>query len=234
MTTIDDFISAGDDLKILSAFEPFTVFWNSLHKSKLENGLLKFEMINPFENNYKSIVARDCYFKLWDIINKPGAARNVLITGSPGIGKSIFLLFVMCKCKLEGKSFVYRHFNDVACFLFHGDKVYKSAVPSGVFSILSHPDVWFLADSIPPLTRMNRSLMVSSPHESLCKNFKKAHPCATYYMPIWSYEECLLNYNVSHADKFSMKNFQKRFELCGGIARHIFDDYFEYFSFYPD
>ena len=87
----------------------YAVFWNCLKESKLNNGLLDFGMINPIEGTFRTIIARKCYFNLWNILNGPDAKQNNLITGSPGIGKSMFLLFVMWKLKLDGKSFVYIH-----------------------------------------------------------------------------------------------------------------------------
>jgi hypothetical protein len=80
-----------------------TSFWNSLSTIKLENNILVFETIPKFfPDKMKSLFVRKSYSDLFQLIidnlHNQVEYKNfhrMAITGNPGIGKSIFLFYVM-------------------------------------------------------------------------------------------------------------------------------------------
>lgn len=201
-------------------------FWNSLDKCKVENGILDFGLDDPINvHGGRVIVARDCYFKLWDIMNKPGASKNILITGTLGVGKRHFLKFVVWRCKIEGKSCL--HISRSRHHLCHKDKVYTWAGNLSTCGVLSCPDLWMISDEKPLLCNA-RCLMVTSPNLVESAEFEKRKPISKYYMPPWTLEECALKFeirmkgNLQSSERCSKEEFIKRFELCGGVPRNIF------------
>ena len=72
MSTFEKLMSY-DNWTLLPSDSPYSVFWNSLKESKLKDGLLDFGMINPIEGTFRTIIARKCYFNLWNILNGPDA-----------------------------------------------------------------------------------------------------------------------------------------------------------------
>lgn len=202
-------------------------FFITLDEGKLEKGFLHFASKNPFSHDGSKIVARTCYFKLWELINNPSASENTLITGGPSLGKAFFLYFVMWKLSLEGKSFVYSKHGTNEFYLLHEGKAYMKLRCLSSCGVLSRKEMWFLVDNHRPLPCSARTLMVSSLGREAFKAFERRDPIVKYYMPVWTFEEGLFLYETLHAQNLSKSEFEERFSLCGGVPRHLFDDFNE-------
>jgi hypothetical protein len=123
-----------------------------------------------------SLFIRNCYEKLWDCVSDENhLIHRFSICGSPGIGKSWFLFYVMYRLAQEGKSMVYANtIGAVSVFrLFRpGNLVQDSHVsPSPeMHEMLKDSSVWYLVDgpaqcaNIFPINA--RVLQVTSPDEN--------------------------------------------------------------------
>ncbi|CAG8571095.1 1991_t:CDS:2 [Dentiscutata erythropus] len=47
--------------------------------------------------------------------------------------------------------------------------------------------------------------------------------CKKFYMPIWSEDEIVDCHNWLYDEKITQESIKKRFDVCGGVARWIFD-----------
>lgn len=237
-TAFDDLIAQDNWVEHKANFRTVS-FWNSLLTCKVENGMLNFGMINPIDNHLTCLVARDCYFKLWNLINRPEATKNIVITGTPGVGRTVFLIFVLWKCRQEGISCVYFDNHDIS--LWHRDKVYSMSKNPSSCGVLSCFNLLVLADSTEPILCNARCLMVTPPNMKRLVKFEKRKPITKYYMPPWTLNEWLLLYESCYKEEFSKEDFMNSFKVWGGVPRYIYNsnaysskDYFlsnYYFTF---
>lgn len=152
------------------------------------------------------------------------------ITGTPGIGKSMFAIYVMallCKKPVgERPTIVFHHHKYKSVFFVlspDNSVVIKNA--TGI-SELANPTTWYIVDGEKPelgYSAACRVLLVTSPRRDIYKELKKEHRTLSRYMPLFSLEEI---------EECGRKCFEwadadvdraiSRFELFGGIARFLF------------
>jgi hypothetical protein len=94
------------------------------------------------------IFIRRCYRDLEqcikDSIEQRGIQR-VVVTGTPGIGKSCFAFYWLWRLRQEGKTVVYQLGNKY--FRFCGDDVQRGTWDTFLYAdYLDEPDAWFLCD----------------------------------------------------------------------------------------
>ena len=65
--------------------QEMTEFMKSMQKTEVEENVLKFEDSFPWMNG-PTVYVREVYKHLHDLISR--APRDVVVTGTPGIGKS--------------------------------------------------------------------------------------------------------------------------------------------------
>jgi hypothetical protein len=199
------------------------------------------DMFNEWEPNRKGIFIRECYGKLYDLAREE--KKNTFILGNPGVGKSLFRLYV-----------AHRQLNDVKGDLYlvlqKSDAPDKPSCPSlvvrrvgGVVSALifsDHDDLkrfcklWVkgphtlvaLVDvshgnlSAPRLC--DRRWFFSSPNPAITDDMewdKPANPPRRYYMPLWPLEELQRARVALHITTTTETEIEQLFELFGGSAR---------------
>lgn len=158
-----------------------------------------------------------------------GAQRHAIIIGTPGIGKSLFLFYLLWKL-LQNKG-------ERVLFVYGDDKIYYDG-QGGVFEIdqlppvLNHDfwtkDLWCLFDAKKkntinwlPFTKCS-FILSTSPRKDLYNDFKKEEPEPLWnYMPIWTEEEMQ---NLA-TNCFPGRNdtWRQRFEILGGVPRFVFE-----------
>jgi hypothetical protein len=174
------------------------------------------------------ITVRDCYPRLFDrIVNRAPLVR-VALSGTPGIGKTCFLIYFLWRLVVsELKSS-----NLFPRILFHDKKGDRFVLQEdgSVYPLINqpgyaqdqedHPNMWYLVDSIDPeLTPYLNILLVTSPNENLVKHHNKdAIPFATWYMPLWDENEIDALIAIE-GDSPVVRNNQKKF---GNIPRTLF------------
>jgi len=164
------------------------------------------------------------------IIEKPGSIKKAIITGTPGIGKSLFMIYLLHKLVMEGKRVL---------FIYHPDTIYfdgKGGIfrfPSGDFPLDTddsfwNDSLWCLFDAKEkndsdlgrlPYERCN-FVLSTSPRRELVNDFKKPPVPQVFYMPTWTETEL-----EAIAPLFdNVTAWRGRFEFLGGIPQKLFED----------
>lgn len=134
---------------------------------------------------------RKCYQELLeDTVGTISSGSNVVITGTPGIGKSYFLFFFMCHLRTtepEANVILYRG-SEEKWYLFLKEGVFTASKKHFDTKYMDDPNTWYLVDEALPLQVRAKTLLVSSPYKETYKEFRKTN-VRIKYMPIWSKEE---------------------------------------------
>ena len=214
------------------------LLFDSLCKAKVVGEALDNIELSFYEKQeYRPILLRSCYFDLFELIldslRIPQDNHRHLILGSPGIGKSwfhVFCLFVLMKAEIP----VYIQRKGYSALFFKGE-AYEAYDCNNLVrnNLLSRSNIWHLYDRTEPpkgLSSENITVMVSSPGRETYKDYVKCCHFGRMYMPLWNYKELeLINrLRTPSTSRLSEERLRERFQLCGGIARHIFDDYKDY------
>ena len=174
------------------------------------------------------IVVRDCYPVLFDLIMKRASPVRVALAGTPGIGKTCFLIYFLWRLlhsELQSSDNFPRvlfHDKERDRFVIHenGSVLPLIDQPGYAFAQRAHPDIWYLVDSVEPeLTVYTNILLVAPPDRSLVKHHNKdAIPFATWYMPLWTERE-IEDLIALRGDSPVIRLNQEKF---GNIPRSLF------------
>ena len=206
--------------------------------------------------NTEYLYVRPCYRDLYQILHETWQGEKphvrdpqhcALITGTPGIGKSIFgemlcavisqrpkatLLFYEDK-ETNGKVLIWQK----KAFKVDNDQaveIVDKICDAGIFSTKSHDEdlieIWSIGDtSIPVLHRLINRICITSPGQARIGDFSseikfwvKKHKAITLVVPPCNWEEiCFIR--LAHGSKkaCSLETLRERFELWGGVPRSI-------------
>ncbi|KAG5175923.1 hypothetical protein JKP88DRAFT_249845 [Tribonema minus] len=142
------------------------------------------------------LMIRDAYRDLFDRMVGFLACSGecCILLGSPGIGKSFMLYFIMWLVALEGGTVVYDRFDEDKVLVFTRTHVSKG--PATAFGgTLGQPDTWCVLIRGTLWTASNypfaKTVLVSSPDYKIWKNASKRIGAKIWYMPSWSDEEIM-------------------------------------------
>ena len=169
---------------------------------------------------------RPCYEDLSELILEgviDGTITKIVVTGTPGIGKSQFGFYLMYLLRCRGKTVVldergiWYRFSDEGVIM--GDR--SGFINAGY---LQGTNTWFLCD---PKDRPDEILGLPTvvlvlPETARVNSFMKQVHSRRFYMPVWSLGELLecrraIFAHVPEAD------VRERFGMVGGVARAVFD-----------
>jgi hypothetical protein len=212
-----------------------TSFWNSLRDIKNEKGFLRFP-IRPrfFPKRMKLLLyIRKAYVDMFDIICKNLEIRDpekrlagMVITGTPGIGKSVFLFYIMWKLanmKVNGKVILHRQADKGRIYIFQNNECRMTHNPGNIEGFLDDPATWYLADALlpPPEEEKAVTILVSSPARKYYSKFLEcSNATQLYYLPIWSLEELQL---VAPFYSKTSRVIKERFAIIGGLPRYVIE-----------
>ena len=209
--------------------------FDTLCKAPADEDLKSIDTEFYGEGLTRSVLLRSCYFDMFELIldslKIPSGNNWYLILGSTGIGKSwfhVFCLHVLIKAEIP--VFIQRMENSA---LFFKGEVYEcSDVKDNI--LLTQSNIWWLYDcKVDPHEIMSPDsicVMVSPPKRESYKEYAKLCHFGRMYMPQWKYQE-LKRANrlwTPATSRLARAVLKKRFKLCGGIPRHIFDKYKNY------
>ena len=205
---------------------------NSLLKAKMDkNGVLLDVDLSLYEAGKKSpFYLRKVYFDLLEYIlrNKDDEDDRFLVLGSPGTGKSLFhafCLFIMLKSNAPilfvRKGWTYFCYNGL---------FYKCIVPEFSKSSIMEHNIWIVYDSnAPPPLFLDEPIvvLVSSLRKENYKHYRKAMVQPIFYMPLWGFNELEVVYGYMKP-QITLDELETRYEVAGGVPRHIFRDWDNY------
>ena len=211
-----------------------TLFWNSLHGLQDKGKLLRFPVRPKFiPVHLKRLYIRESYKDLFNIIWKNQKSKDLTkrlhrmaITGTPGIGKSVFLFYVMWRLanmKTTKTVILHRRAHKRRIYIFQNEGCWRTRKISDIDDLLDDPKTWYLTDALkpPPEERDSITILVSSPAGKYYETFiMYAGTAPLYYLPTWSLEEL----NIA-APYFGVKPqlVESRFDKIGGIPRYVLE-----------
>ena len=179
-----------------------------------------------------ALLIRESYVGLFEKIvdNLSRKLHRMAISGNPGIGKSLFLFYVMWRISFMENvgAVVLRRAKD-------SDKIYiftKSGCwytmgnNKEVDDILGLGNTWYLTDTLLPVPGEVKAvtIIVSSPSRKHYAEFLKYSATDSLrYLPIWTLEE--LNLASTLYESLSLDLVKERYLLIGGIPRFVLEKF---------
>ena len=182
------------------------------------------------------LFVRKCYHELYAVVTKPPTkpiqSIRILLTGTPGIGKSTFLIYFVIRYLYESTRDPNSN-QDVLIFqpaqlentfyAFAGQNIVRKGTYSDFEAFFFLPTTWYLVDWKPkprPQSMPARTLFALSPNSIRDEEFsdfeKVVHK--SFCMPVWTYDElerCRLRVFPELSDR-SLKYIYTR---VGGVPR---------------
>ena len=222
-------------------------FYNSIRNVTEQNGWLVFDDNIPSARvrclyvraSYQSIAAAimtpavQFLYQTPALVNQPQSTQRTIskaiITGTPGVGKSLFVLYLLWLLVKDGKRVL---------LIYHPHAIYydgqggvfqfpKDSLPSETDVSFWNADLWCLFDAkgkkeehLSALPYSLCTVVVStSPRRELLNDFKKPPSPQIFYMPPWTETE-LEAIAPSFGDA---ADWRDRFKILGGIPRHVLE-----------
>ncbi|RYE83213.1 MAG: hypothetical protein EOO65_04320, partial [Methanosarcinales archaeon] len=165
---------------------------------------------------------------VWCVLPKKEGAvarpeNQLVITGTPGIGKSAFGMYLLHRALNAGKTavFVRNAQSQGIPFItvFHGGAVWKaSSVGGALGGLIDDPEVVLLYDGVRPDTIGYNTILITAPDPTLWKRFCYSG-APLFFFPIFSLHELL---QLQQLDpKHEPLDVQARYNLVGGSARYV-------------
>ena len=174
-----------------------TNFMNALLKANTKQNVMLFGVSPPwFIMECKSLYIRKAYKdieKLLEILSEE-KQPDTLIIGTPGVGKSFFAVYMLCKALQAGKTVIFNCAARNTIYVFDSNEsqvtVYRECPPP---LTLLEPSTLYMYDAGTKLEPVfdwhsSRLIVFSSPSRENCARFVKDSILA-YNMPTWSLSE---------------------------------------------
>ncbi|KAI8893780.1 hypothetical protein BC833DRAFT_607256 [Globomyces pollinis-pini] len=223
---------------IVKTAEPFTqvqpaalfspckiLFYNNLCNATENDRWISFEQDIP-SSTLSHLFVRDSYQSIASSI-RPGINKTI-ITGTPGIGKSLFLIYLLWRLVKAGKRVLFVYHPVTIYYDGQGGVFELSSLPSVVDHSFWTSDLWCLFDA-----KAKQELHLSafpyewctfvlstSPRRELVNDFKKPPRPQVFYMPIWTETELETIFPCFS----TATDWQNRFKILGGIPRYVLED----------
>ncbi|KAF0683296.1 hypothetical protein As57867_024568, partial [Aphanomyces stellatus] len=201
-------------------------FYNDIVNADVKDGWLYFNQTIPSSAaKPEALLVRASYQTIASSIQDRGkdGIFKTIITGTPGIGKSLFLIYLLWNLVKAGKKVL---------FIYHPNLIYYNGL-GGVFELREFPSaiehsfwdesLWCLFDAkgknerhLSAIPYDNCKVVVStSPRRDMINDFKKPPTPKIFYMPLWTEHEL-----EQVASTFpQVVDWRDRFNILGGVPR---------------
>ncbi|KAG2763856.1 hypothetical protein Pcac1_g24541 [Phytophthora cactorum] len=157
----------------------------------------------------------------------PNRRKYAVITGTPGIGKSVFVYYVMWRLIKDKKRVLF--ITRQPPIYFDGSTIHEcKQLPYSGNQQFWSPDLWCLVDSVDPTNVAGMPieccsvLLSSTPRRDCIGEFKKLAPTPdVFYMPLWTKEELA---TIAPMYPHAATVWENRFECLGGVPRLVLQD----------
>jgi len=171
------------------------------------------------------LYVRKCYHDLFEILIEQ---RTTLIIGTPGIGKSWFLLYVMWRLQQSPVRPVIvwepRRSRGMR-YLLKGGCAYRGTTTLDFEEELQSPDTWYLVDGQEPsqMSSPAHIVLASSPRTSTYKEYVKAAQPRKLVMPLWSPDELEGLYKGVYEEVLDRGRVQSLVDKYGPVPRYVLE-----------
>lgn len=151
-----------------------------------------------------------------------GSMDNIVVTGTPGIGKTVFGYYLWYLLRQDGKTVVFEQKDK--WYRFSDEGVVEGRLET--FSdagFLNDPAGWYLSDpeGKPRKGFTGITVVLVSPGKDKTNELLKQDEACLLFMPVWSEEELLDCRRIIFPDARSVNDVRKAFEKVGGVARAV-------------
>ena len=154
-----------------------------------------------FHTGIKFLYVRQLYLDLHKLISNDHADTNAIVTGTPGMGKSMFAVYELYLALREDKTVVFHHLVTNTTYVFdtRQNRAFTTTAPYGADLYLNEKSTVYLYDAgtkSSPQYRcfIGRILLFSLPEHRNYADIQKMQ-AMMFYMPTWSWSE------ISHVIK---------------------------------
>ncbi|CAG8603218.1 11067_t:CDS:1, partial [Ambispora gerdemannii] len=175
---------------------------------------------------------RPCWHQLLQLVLNCESPR-VYIGGTPGCSKSCFGDFLFTELINRNYTVIIQTVRVPNLYICQSGRVIPCQVgESALFKALENIDNWYICDGVKPFHASARSVLISSPRESIRKEFmkwndnpRKVVPSLPecFYMPTWSFSELIECRERCYPD-ININDVRSLFAKWGGIPRFVFAD----------
>lgn len=173
-----------------------------------------------FFDGMDSILVRDEYKTILEHLVKLSEEKGIggaVLTGQPGIGKSLFLYYILISRILTGKTTVFE--NEMNNIYLFGDYFQRSKR----IHEMAYPGAWALSDSNARLTQPSDgfigagsqffTVQATSPQPHRWKTWQKYRNAEMVAMDWWSWEEIYTGAEIA------------KYQFNDDVLMHVFKDY---------
>ena len=204
---------------------------NSTESQVVDVGEL-LNVLYPSEVESSQLYVRHFASRLYDMMCNLRGGNQVLL-GTPGVGKSVFLTYILIRCVKAGHPVIFYRINEKNGWLFHQGKCLRYGdvkIPHEYRHVLSDANIWVLLDKATggamyyPHPLYGRATLASSPKKfNYHEFFKTGLGGRIFYYPYWSLVE-VLDYwrKIDLASKgITQETVRARYEMVGGLVRTV-------------
>jgi hypothetical protein len=189
-----------------------------------------------FEVQSQLYFLRSCYPSLCQGFPFGKRAR-IAVTGTPGIAKSTFLLYILIRRVKEGHPTCFHNLTTHQSWLFeNGSCTFYASANQIPMAIQDNPEFITLLDRAKgnPMeypTTSGLSVLASSPKHDNYYEWEKTNGAGRRYMPLWKLAE-LQHYRKLVVPLMEESRVVERFNLVGGVLRAVVPAYDQFYDDY--
>ena len=180
-----------------------------------------------FSTDIKCLYVRQSYLDLHKLISNDHADTNAIITGTPGVGKSMFAVYKLYLALREGKTVVFHHLVTNTTYVFDTqmNRAFTTTALYGADPYLDEKSTVYLYDagtkSLPQYRPfIGCILLFSLPERRNYADIQKMR-AMVFYMPTWSWSEIS---HIIQKEERDEATARQMFDMFGGVPHHVFID----------
>ena len=182
----------------------------------------------------QSVYVRSSYIDIFSLICESisSGTKRIVVTGTPGIGKSTFLYYFVWKFLNDAKgSLDQNRFNlYIQCapdevLQFEAGRVLELSGMEARRTLKRDEKALVLVDmreTAEPMLCPGIRIVLSSPNPARFKEFSKG-VCRKFCMNPWLYDEIHSVWLKSYKRKLTIEDVNRAYTLCGGIIRYVLE-----------
>ncbi|KAI8828557.1 hypothetical protein BJ741DRAFT_626004 [Chytriomyces cf. hyalinus JEL632] len=206
--------------------------------AQLRDGCIVSPAVFPYtKQRIQRLYVRQSYVDIFDrLVTAVGEGGKFFgITGTPGIGKSLFFVYILYHVKdqsmdsskshtrsLHSSRVVYQTGDSFRCYEL-GKQVVFQLEPVDAAVLVRRPETLYIidGDSTCAFDSSCVTLFIDSPQSHAYNSFVNHNDVRTWYLPVWTQAELIACHAYCYPE-VKMDDLLERLRIYGGIPRSIF------------